>query len=89
MWEIPIYLIIAPLFTLVITLICSIKFERYRLGPLLVLLIFNIPTIVLPLIYNVGWSAMFGWAAFYTLVAVIISASVWLVKRNAKKTNPA
>lgn len=80
MWEIPFYLIIAPSLTLLISLMSSIKFNLYFFGPLIVFIILNIPTILLPLFYQVGWVSLFGWAVFYTVIASIISLIVSLVK---------
>lgn len=89
MWEIPFYLVIVPLLTLFVTLVCSIKIKKYFLGPIIVFVLLNIPAIILPMIYNVGWLALFGWAVFYTAIASIISLIVWLVKRKSKNEHTA
>lgn len=87
MWEIPLYLIIAPLLMLIVTLIGSMKYKKYFLGPLITLIGLNIPTIVLPLYYNVGWSALLGWAMLYTVLSSVISFVVWMLRKNLKKTD--
>lgn len=83
MWEIPFYLIFAPLLTILVTLISSLKYKKYILGPIALLVILNIPTIILPLNYNVGWVAPLGWAFFYTIISALISLIVWLKRRKS------
>lgn len=82
MWEIPLYLIIAPLFTITVTLITTLNFKKYWLGPVIVFVTLNIPTIVIPLIASVGWSAIFGWSLFYTVLSIIVSLLVRWIKYN-------
>lgn len=84
MWEIPFYLIFAPLLTILVTLASSLKYKKYIFAPIILLLILNIPTVVLPINHNVGWEAPLGWALFYTIVSALISLLIWL--RNRKST---
>lgn len=77
MWEIPIYLIFAPILTIIISLLCTIRFKKYFIAPLIVFFILNILTVVLPTVYNVGWEGIFGWAIFYTVISFIISIILW------------
>lgn len=73
MWEIPVYLIFAPIITLGITFICAMKYKRYFLGVVIVFLLLNIPTVILPIIYHIGWEALFGWALVYTVVSAVVA----------------
>lgn len=77
MWEIPMYLILAPILTTFISLLCTIKFKRYLMAPVIIFFMLNIPTVVIPFIYNVGWLSIFGWAVFYAIVSLIISFILW------------
>ncbi|MCJ8007748.1 DUF2651 family protein [Lederbergia wuyishanensis] len=79
MWEIPFYAILMPIITIALSLIGAIKLKNYYLAPLTIFVGLNVLTIVLPLVQNVGWQALFGWAAFYTVVSLIISLIVKLV----------
>ena len=82
MWEMPLYLILAPVITIVISLVSTIKYKRYVMAPVILFIVLNIPTIVLPSLYNIGWQAMFGWAMVYTIISAIMSFIVWYVKRE-------
>jgi len=82
MWEMPLYLILAPVITIVISLVSTIKYKRYVMAPVILFIVLNIPTIVLPSLYNIGWQAMFGWAMVYTITSAMISFIVWYVKRE-------
>lgn len=82
MWELPIYLVVAPLLTLVISLVSTIKFKNYFIAPVSLLILFNIPTVILPMLYNIGWGAIFGWAFLYTVISMVISFIVWGVRRK-------
>jgi len=82
MWEMPLYLILAPVITIIISLVSTIKFKRYVMAPVILFIVFNIPTIVMPSLYNIGWQAMFGWAMVYTVISAIMSFIVWYVKRE-------
>ncbi|MBS4200866.1 DUF2651 family protein [Bacillus sp. FJAT-49732] len=79
MWEIPFYAILAPIITILLSLFCSMKLRNYYLAPLIIFAGLNVLTIVLPMVQNVGWQALFGWAAFYTVVSLMISLIVKLV----------
>jgi hypothetical protein len=83
MWEIPFYLIVAPIITVAITLISTLKYQKYVIAPLLIFVILNIPTVILPFVNNVGWGALFGWACVYTGLSLIISLIVWLTRRKS------
>src|SRR5699024_2968841 len=82
MWEFPLYLILAPVITIIISLVSSIKFKRYVMAPVILFIVLNIPTILMPLLYNIGWQAMFGWAMVYTIISATMSFIVWYVKRK-------
>jgi len=85
MWEIPIYLIGAPLLTLIVTLYFTLKLERYVLGSFVVVFVLlNIPTVIIPIFYPIGWEAMLGWASVYTVVSAIIGWIGWVIKRNKR-----
>lgn len=87
MWEIPFYIIGAPLLTLITILFCSFKLKNYWLGPILVFVLLNIPTITLPFYYSVGWGALFGWAVFYTVIGSLIALIIWFMRtKNARKS---
>ncbi|MBO1003961.1 DUF2651 family protein [Pseudogracilibacillus auburnensis] len=82
MWEIPFYGIVIPIITIVFSLISTMKYRKYFIAPVVIFIGLNIMTIVLPLIHNVGWEALFGWAVFYAVISLIISLIVWLAKRK-------
>lgn len=82
MWERPLYVIGAPLLTLIVTLFCTLKRRNYWLGPVVIFILLNIPTAVFPIVYPIGWSMMLGWAVFYTVIAVIIGVIIKLIKQN-------
>lgn len=84
MWEIPFYGIVIPIVTVVFSLICAKAYKRYFIAPITIFLGLNILTMVLPLIQNVGWQALFGWAVFYTALSLIVSMIVWFTKRKAR-----
>lgn len=79
MWEIPIYLFIVPVLTIAVSLISAIKFEKYFIAPLFSFIVLNIPIIIMP---TIGWEAIFGWAAFYSAISLIISFIVWNFKKR-------
>ncbi|MHA6260421.1 hypothetical protein ACXYMX_11075 [Sporosarcina sp. CAU 1771] len=83
MWEILFYLFVAPFLTLLITLTTTLKFKRIFLAPIIIFIALNIPTIVLPMIYNVGWAASFGWACLFTLISGILSLIIWRATRKS------
>ena len=87
MWEIPFYLIFAPLLTILVTLISSVKYKKYILAPIVLLIILNIPTVILPIWHNVGWAAPLGWALFYTIISTLIS--VWHRKNKSTQAQIA
>ena len=89
MWEIPLYLIIVPLLTIAFSLTCAIKFKKYFIAPAILFISFNIPTIIMPYISNVGWIAIFGWAVFYTIVSLIISLVIWSIRKVQYSPNVA
>lgn len=89
MWEVPLYLIVAPLLTLVVTLISTIKYEKYFISPIVLFILLNIPTFIIPNMYNIGWIAIFGWAVFYTVISAIISLIVWFFKKKNLRCEPA
>lgn len=82
MWEIPIYLNLAPIITIAAALFFSVKMKRYFLGPLIIFVLFNIPTVLFPLYLNIGWGGLFGWSVFYTVIAGVISFYTWFVRRK-------
>ncbi|QOY36917.1 DUF2651 family protein [Anaerobacillus isosaccharinicus] len=82
MWEIPIYLIFAPVLTIIISLLCRIRFKKYFMAPLIIFFILNIQTVVVPIFYNVGWEGIFGWAIFYTVISLIISLIMWSFRKK-------
>ncbi|MCT8137860.1 hypothetical protein H1D32_08895 [Anaerobacillus sp. CMMVII] len=71
MWEIPIYLILAPILTIIISLLCTIRFKKYFMPPLIIFFILNIPTVVVPLVYNVGWQGVSGGQFFIQLYRLL------------------
>lgn len=84
MWEIPFYIILAPILTVSISLVSTRKFNNYWFAPLFLFVVLNIPTVILPIMYHVGWEALLGWAFVYTVVSILISLVVWrerLVRR--------
>lgn len=83
MWEIPFYAIIMPIITIALSLFGTIKLKNYYVAPLIIFVGLNVLTIALPLIQNVGWTALFGWAAFYTVVSLLISIIVKFAKAKA------
>lgn len=87
MWEIPVYGVLAPLITIVFSLVSTIKFKKYLLMPIILFILLNIPTVILPMIYNVGWEALFGWATFYAFISLIISLIIWLINRSPKSVS--
>lgn len=82
MWEIAFYGIVAPIATLLFSLLATIKFKRYFIVPIILFIGLNILTIILPMVQNVGWQALFGWATFYTIVSLVISLIVWFVRKK-------
>lgn len=82
MWEIPIYLNLVPILVIATALFFSVKLKRYYLGPVLVFITLNLPTIILPFYSNVDWKGFFGWAVFYTIIASVISFYTWFVRRR-------
>lgn len=82
MWELPVYLFVAPILTIIVSLISAIKLKKYFFAPILLFVVFNIPTIIMPIIYNIGWRAILGWAVFYTVISLLISFIVWSVRRK-------
>ena len=89
MWEIPLYLIVVPLLTISFSLFCAIKYKKYFVAPAILFISFNIPTIIMPLISNVGWASIFGWAVFYTIVSLVISFVIWSVRKVQYSPNVA
>ncbi|WP_096154696.1 MULTISPECIES: hypothetical protein [Bacillus] len=89
MWEIPLYLIVLPLLTISFSLLCAIKYRRYFVAPSILFISFNIPTIIMPFITNVGWAGIFGWAVFYTVVSLLISLVIWSVRKTQYSPNVA
>jgi len=88
MWEMPLYLILAPVITIIISLVSTIKFERYVMAPVILFIVLNIPTIVMPSLYNIVWQAIFGWAMVYTVISAIISMIVWYFKSEKPSSKP-
>ncbi len=82
MWEIPVYGILLPIITLIFSFISAIKYRKYFIVPISLFVILNIPTIILPMIYNVGWQALLGWAVFYTVISLVISLFVWIFRKK-------
>ena len=82
MWEIPVYGFLVPIITLTFSLISAIKFKKYFIVPIFLFIVLNIPTIILPMIHNVGWEALLGWASFYTFISLVISLIVWLTRKK-------
>lgn len=82
MWEMLFYIIGAPILMLVITLFGRFKMKNVWFGPLLTFIILNIPTIILPFIYEVGCGALLGWATLYTVISVIVTLITMLLKPN-------
>ncbi|MBS4218715.1 DUF2651 family protein [Bacillus sp. FJAT-49711] len=82
MWEIPFYAILMPIITIAFSFIGAVKLKNYYLAPLMIFIGLNVLTIVLPMTQNVGWQALFGWAAFYTAVSLIISLIIWLARKR-------
>lgn len=82
MWGIPVYLNLAPIITIAAALFFSVKLKRYFLGPLLIFIFFNLPTVIFPFYFNVGWGGLFGWAIFYTVIASVISYYTWYVRQK-------
>ncbi|MBS4196035.1 DUF2651 family protein [Lederbergia citri] len=83
MWEIPFYAILMPIITVVLSLFGAMKLKNYYLAPLIIFVGLNVLTIVLPMVQNVGWTALFGWATFYTVVSLLISIIVKFAKTKA------
>ncbi|WP_096155599.1 MULTISPECIES: hypothetical protein [Bacillus] len=75
------YALIAPIFTIVFSLINTVRFKRYVLTPIIVFIVLNIPTVLLPLFANVGWEGLVGWALLYTGVSIVISLIVWAMRK--------
>ncbi|XKI14501.1 Putative membrane protein (plasmid) [Sporosarcina sp. ANT_H38] len=82
MWEIPLYLIVVSILTLVISLVSTIKLQKYFIAPIILFVVLNIPTVVIPMFYNVGWKAILGWAILYTLISLLISFIVWSIRKR-------
>ncbi|EIT86045.1 hypothetical protein A374_06986 [Fictibacillus macauensis ZFHKF-1] len=73
MWELPLYLIFAPILTLGISLLFGLKHKNMYLAPLIIFIALNIPTLLVPLYQNVGRGAMFGYALFFSFISFFIS----------------
>lgn len=82
MWEIPFYLNLVPIIVIATTLFFSVKLKKYYLGPLIIFVLLNLPTIILPFYLNVGRGGLFGWSVFYTIIAGVISFYTWYVRRK-------
>lgn len=80
MWEIPFYLIFAPIFTIVITMM----FARANIplaAPPTVFAVLSFPVIIfIANDYNVGSGAIFGWAAIFSVISLITLISLNMIK---------
>ncbi|RYM06696.1 hypothetical protein EWH99_02195 [Sporolactobacillus sp. THM7-7] len=79
--EIPIYLIVVPVLTITVSLISTVRFEKYFFGPVFLFVVLNFPTIAMPMMNRTGWESIFGWAVFYTFISFVISYTVWKVRK--------
>ncbi|MCR2821189.1 DUF2651 family protein [Lederbergia panacisoli] len=80
MWEIPFYAILMPIIAIAFSIIGAVKLKNYYAAPLMIFVGLNVLTIVLPMVQNVGWQALFGWAVFYTVVSLLISLIVKITR---------
>ncbi|WP_062046479.1 hypothetical protein [Bacillus sp. JCM 19034] len=82
MWELLIYLMVAPVMTIVLSLVFAIKYHDYYAAPMLVFILLNFPTIIFSMNYSIGWEILFGWSIFYTFLSLFISFFVWFIQKN-------
>lgn len=88
MWELLFYSMVAPVMTIVLSLFLAIKFHDYYAAPMILFIIFNLPTIIFSMNYSIGWEALFGWSIFYTFLSLFISFFVWFIQKHKHTSKP-
>ncbi|MFA9456933.1 DUF2651 family protein [Halalkalibacter sp. AB-rgal2] len=82
MWELLLYAMVAPMMTIILSLVFAWKYDDLFAAPMITFILFNLPTIFISMNYSIGWYIFFGWSIFYTFLSLFISLLVWLLRKH-------
>lgn len=79
-----IYTILA---VIILSIVVAYFANKYLLMPVVTFVAMGIAAFILPNFYNtLEWEPLLGYAAFLAVLSFVLSMSMWVVKRNRKRS---